>query len=83
MGLFTGVTQKESTSQVDYQVGILGPAELPVMVTLRLAVAVAIGSLKMFQLVYPERFELTSLDAEIKALVLELNSRFARFSSKH
>ena len=82
MGVFAGITQKESTSQVDYKVGILYPAELPVMVTLRLAVAVAVGSLKIFRLIYPERFTLTRLDVEIEELVIELNSRFARFSSR-
>lgn len=81
MGVLTGVTQQESANQVDYKVGILYPAELPVMVTLRLAVAVAIGSLKIFQLIYPERFALMSLDGEIVKLVDDLNSRFKQYSS--
>jgi hypothetical protein len=82
MGVFTGLTMGRSDNQVNFAVGILHPAELPVMVTLRLSVAVAVGSLKIFQLVFPERFMLTGLDAEIDSLVSELNSRFARFSSK-
>lgn len=82
MGVLTGVTQQESANQIDYKIGILHPAELPVMVTLRLAVAVAIGSLKIFQLIYPERFALISLDAELVRLVDELNSRFTQYSSR-
>lgn len=83
MGVLTGITQHESANQIDYKVGILYPAELPVMVTLRLAVAVAIGALKIFQLIYPERFALTGLDTEIALLVDELNSKFKRYGLRN
>jgi hypothetical protein len=82
MGVLTGVTQQECAKQIDYKVGILYPAEVSVMVTLRLAVAVAIGSLKIFQLIYPERFVLMSLDADIVRLIDGLNSRFKQYSSR-
>lgn len=76
MGMLTAIQQKETANQIDYEVGIFNPDVLQVMWSLKLAVAVAIGSLKIFQLVYPERFALTSLDTEIAALVTEMNSRF-------
>jgi hypothetical protein len=82
MGVFTSIKSQESATEVTFQVGILHPAELPVMVTLRLAIAVAIGALKIFQLIYPERFILMGLDSEIQRLVVELNSQFKRFGSQ-
>jgi hypothetical protein len=72
----TNLQWKETANQIDYEVGIFNPDVLQVTLSLKLAVAVAIGSLKIFQLVYPERFALTSLDTEIAALVTEMNSRF-------
>jgi hypothetical protein len=82
MGVLTGVKHGKADDEGTYSVGILNPAELPMMATLRLAVAVAVGSLKVFRLIYAERFALASLDREIEALVVELNTRFARFSSR-
>lgn len=83
MGVLTGVTSQRSASQIDFKVGILYPAELSVMFTLRMAVAVAIGTLKVFQLIYPERFAFMGLDTEIAKLIKELNSRFKTYSSQH
>jgi hypothetical protein len=55
---------------------------LPHVSTLRLAVAVAVGAMKTFQLIFPERFRLTTLDVEIENLVLELNSVFRPYVPK-
>ena len=41
-----------------------------------MAVAVAIGALKLLQLIFPERFKFMGLDEEIRVLVSELNSVF-------
>jgi len=82
MGVLSALTQKKSSTQIDYSVGLIYPTEPAVMATLQMAVGVAVGSLKIFRLIYPERFELASLDGEIEALVVELNSRFTRFSSR-
>jgi hypothetical protein len=82
MGVLTGVRTVESAQQIDYQVGILYPAELPVMATLRLAVAVAVGALKVFQLIYPERYSFVGLDQELRLLVNELNSRFKPYAER-
>lgn len=82
MGVLTALRSDESANQIDYKVGILYPAELPVMVTLRIAVAVAIGALKVFKLIYPERFALMSFDTELAELVDELNSKFKPYGSR-
>jgi len=47
-----------------------------------MAVAVAVGALKVFQRVFPERYRLISLDEEIEALVGELNSAFKTYESQ-
>jgi len=49
------------------------------MMTLRLAVAVAVGALKIFQRIFPERFELMSVNVKIDELVRALNTVFARY----
>jgi hypothetical protein len=82
MGIFTSLSSKETHTEVSFQVGILYPAELPVLVTVRLAMAVAIGALKIFQLIYPERFRLVDFDSEIQRLLSELNSRFKGYGSR-
>jgi hypothetical protein len=69
--------RKAATEQaINYQVGILFIDIVPLVATLRMAVAVAVGALKLFQLIFPERFKLMGLDEEITVLVSELNSVF-------
>ena len=63
MGL--GKTE-ETDNQVTYDVGIF--QWKPVPFGLRMAVETAIGALKTFQLVFPERFTIAGLDLEIKKL---------------
>jgi hypothetical protein len=41
-----------------------------------MAVVMAVGALKVFQLTFPERFKIMGLDKEIKVFVSELNSVF-------
>jgi hypothetical protein len=81
MGVFSGMSAMETATEVNYKVGILTAAEQPVMVSLRLAAAVAIGALKTFRLIYSERFAMVGLDDEIAGLVQELNLRFKQFAS--
>lgn len=81
MGVFTSVQSTETEGAVSFQVRILHPAELPVMFTLRMAMAMAIAGLKIFQLIYPERFALVGLDIEIQHLVAELNTKFKQYGS--
>ena len=71
MGL---VKTGETDNQVTYDVGILQCKSLSVRFALRMAVATAIGALKTFQLVFPERF--AGLDLEIKKLIPQANALF-------
>ena len=82
-GLLSAIVKRENDREIEYQIGILAPHELPLMFTLRLAVAVAIGALKIFQRIYPERFALMSVDQEIDTIVGGLNTVFKRYASKN
>lgn len=75
-GVLTAMNRSEAENEVRYRVGILFVDPILLVATLRWAVAVAVGALKIFQLIFPERFKLMGLDEEIKALVNELNSVF-------
>ena len=76
LGMLVAMGKSEMEQGINYQVGILFPEVVALAATLRMAVAVAVGALKVFQLIFPECFKLMGLDEEIKALVNELNSVF-------
>ena len=78
-GLLSSITKTEDEREIQYQIGILAPHEVPLMMSLRLAVAVAVGALKIFQRIFPERFVLMSIDLEIERLVADLNTIFSRW----
>lgn len=81
LGVLAAARNAPEGNRVDYTIGILCPEELPVLFTLRLSVAVAIGALKTLRLVYPERFALVGLDIQIERLVGELNAVFKPYAS--
>lgn len=81
LGVLAAVRNSREENHVDYKVGILYPEQVPVLFTLRLAVAVGIGALKVFRLAYPERFALVGLDGEIEKLVTQLNGVFKAYAS--
>ena len=74
-GVMTALSKTGKTdNQVTYDVGILQCKPLSVRFALRMAVATAIGALKTFQLVFPERFTIAGLDLEIKKLIPQANA---------
>ena len=81
-GVMTSMSKSETEKQVNFSVGILYPQPLPVVFSLRMATGVAIGALKAFQLVFPERFALTGIDQGIERLVAEANSVFKSYAPK-
>jgi hypothetical protein len=80
-GLLTSMRRSDGDKETSFEVAILAPHEMPLMFTLRFCIAVAIGALKVFQLIFPERFEIMSLDLEIGELVGLLNSSFKPWPS--
>jgi len=79
LGTFAAMTETNGDSHVQYDIGILHPKPLPVLMTLRLAVAVAIGALKLFERIFPERFAIVGLPDRIAELVQELNTTFRTY----
>jgi len=75
-GMLMAMSMTEKEKEINYKVGILFPETVPLITTLRMAVAVAVGALKVFQLIFTERFKIMRLDEEIKALVNQLNTIF-------
>ena len=75
-GVLTSMSRSETGKEINYRVGILFLKPIPLLTTLRLAVRVAVTVLKVFQLIFPDRFKLMRLDEEIQVLVTEVNNVF-------
>jgi hypothetical protein len=80
VGVLAGLTKTETGGTTTYGVSILRADDVSVVAALQAAVAVGVGALKVFALIYPERFRLTGLDAEIEALVAGLNGAFKQYA---
>lgn len=81
-GVLTSMNLSETEEEITYQVGLLAPKVIPVLFALKTTVEVAIGMLKVYQLIFPERFKIMSLDDEIKALVGKLNLDFKAYGAQ-
>lgn len=79
LGILITSKRSNANKKGNYKVGIIYPETLPMMLTIRFAVAVAIGSLKVFQRIFPERFEIMSIDKKIEELIVGLNSVFKQY----
>lgn len=81
-GVMTAMRKSEADKQVDFSIGILHAEPLTIVFALRMAVGVAVGALKTFQLVFPERFMLAGIDLEIEKLISEANALFKSYAPK-
>jgi hypothetical protein len=81
-GVLSSMNLSETEEETTCQVGLLAPKVIPVLLALKTAVEVAIGMFKVYQLIFPERFKIMSLDEEIEALVGELNRAFKAYVSQ-
>ncbi len=79
-GVLTSMTKVNADQQTNFSIGILAPQPMPVLFALRMAVAVALGSLKVFQLVFPERFALLGIDQDTANLISEANTLFKSYA---
>jgi hypothetical protein len=78
MGVFSAIKKSKQPDQITFHVGILTAEKTSMLATLRFVGAVAIGSLKIFALIWPERFALVGLNEQIEGLVHELNTVFKK-----
>jgi hypothetical protein len=69
-------------TRVDFGVGILHAERLGIVLALRMAVGVALGAFKAFQLVFPERFTIAGIDMEIEKLIEDANTLFKSYAPK-
>jgi hypothetical protein len=69
LGLFTAIGSDDESSQVTYQVGILYPLEFPLLAALGTAFAIAHDVLRVFALIFPERFAIMGLDQRITGIL--------------
>ncbi len=79
-GMITAIMKSESGKQVTYQVPILAPHELALMMSLRMAVAVAVGAVKAFSLLFTEAYTKAGVPARVDELVYLLNTVFKRWA---
>jgi len=76
-GILASMKLEETADAVTYQVGILYPDPLLVTVTLKTAIEVAIGILKVSQLICPMQLKVAGLDICIEQLIREVPPTFA------
>lgn len=81
LSMFSAMGRAEDGKQVQFQIGILYPQPVPLIMTLRMAVAIGIGALKAFARIFPERFVIVGLDNKIGNLVAGLNTVFKPYAS--
>jgi uncharacterized membrane protein YccC len=81
-GALVAMGTARTEKRISFRVPILSPKRKALVSTLRTAVAVAVGTLKVSQLIFPERFSIMLLDDEIKKLVNELNNAFKPYAQK-
>ncbi|MGH7484981.1 MAG: hypothetical protein ACREMY_05140, partial [bacterium] len=76
----TRQAEEHDPNHVTYQVGILHPEQIPQLATIRLAVGVAVGALKVSQIVFSERLQRADMTDEIAQIVGALNSVFSAWA---
>ena len=79
-GVMMAMRKSGDARQLDFSVGILHAEPLPIALALKMAVGVALGALKTFQLVFPERFTIIGIDVEIQKLIGDANSIFKAYA---
>lgn len=75
-GLLASMRLEETEDALTYLVGILHPEPLLMTVTLKTAIEVAIGTLKVCQLVAPAQLKVEGLDLTIEQLIREVHRTF-------
>lgn len=82
LSVMGAMSRREIEKEIYHGVGILRPEPAPMLLALKKAIEVAIGALKIFYLIFPERFKLMGIDAETETLVRELNTIFKAYAAE-
>jgi hypothetical protein len=79
-GVMMAMRKSGDGKRLDFGVGILHAERLRIVLALRMAVGVALGAFKAFELVFPERFSIASIDMEIEKLIEDANTLFKSYA---
>jgi hypothetical protein len=80
-GVLSVVRRVETERGRTYEPAFLTDSRLLIQVSAKAAVEAAIGALRTFRLIFPERFAIMGLDLEINGLVFELNGVYTRYAA--
>jgi len=78
-GVLGAIKREEDEEKVTFNVAILQPDPLRMMMTLKVAVAVACGVLRIFGHLYPERFAIVGLDYDVCQLEADADAVFRQY----
>ena len=80
--ILASMNLSETSGETIFQVGLLAPKPITVLLALKQAVEAAVGMFKIFQLIFPERFKIMSWDNEIDKLINEANAIFKKYGNQ-
>jgi len=75
-GVLAAMTRNGTEQEGIFRVVFLADSPVQIAVALKTAVEAAVGALKAFRLIFPERFAIMSVDHDIEELVAALNTVF-------
>ena len=78
-GVLAAVTRADTGQAITFGAVLLANDPNLIAVALKSAVEAAVGALKAFRLIFPERFAIMGVDGEIDKLVGQLNAVFASY----
>jgi hypothetical protein len=78
-GTLAALTQTEVGDAITFGAVLLGNDRTQIALALKCAINAAIGALKVFRLIFPERFAIMDVDGEIAKLVDQENAVFAAY----
>ena len=79
-GVLAAMTRANTDQNCTFGVEVLTDKPVLIASALKIAVETAVGALKTFRLIFPERFTIMGMDNEIEKLVGELNAVFKSFT---
>jgi hypothetical protein len=82
LGLLSSARQTEDEKEIFTTVGFLHPERIGVVVTLKTSCEVAIGALKVIELMFPERFRIAQIDQRIDECTRRMYTVFQRYAPR-
>ncbi len=80
-GTLTALRRSEDGQTINFQAVLLTDDWKVIALVLKNAVEAAVGALKVFRLIFPERFTIVGIKDEIDGLVAQLNALFAGYGA--